>query len=848
MDTGVIIARAGGSMESDSSGSMVQGKDQSMSEAQVKAVLNDMQLQNPVIIICGDKNVGSPVKMPHKYCVLGWYKPTMVWTEKTAGRAKKDYVTVKYRFERLGLDSDKAAWYEPRDRRDLPSSEHVGAMEKHTCLDCNQESARIYLEGWFCLNSECASFWKLSDESAPTGPMNYDPAFLLHRTNWETEIEPYDVRIPPPDLGKTIGSHLSYINTRGIVCPKCGRCNPRYHFRGWVCDNVNSKCDWKLDAVQQPVTQTALHQPWDTFGNGPSLARNKHEPCVSVKVTSAFGYKVYTYRVDGINGKLVHAVSNKRINGEPDGPDEMFEELQVKDMGLERRRFKVERGSGSKAKAAKTASDVLTTPTKSPSMQNDQLPTPSSELQVLIPPSIGQDAGPKSVDAVAQLQSRRMEDDAGSAFQAAVLSTDVEIDAEAQPNGATDTAHSLAACVSDEESGAWASQPIRNALGAEMTAEAGAQAAESIKSSTAQTSIPREVEMVSTRSQATAGADVISADSEDQTTSAAAASPVSEHGDVAHRTAENCAEAELSADKADKVLNSPTIGAPILERADPNPQLTTKVAADMGMIAPTDEPVEPVDPSKAGTQPDEGGVETGDFMTAFSVNYGMPYKFVAGGASRSFEDAPRAARACRSRLQWAAKNLMKDPEGNTDFNEELIFAYLEGQKIEYHDDGEEGLGPCITTLSLGGSAKMSLRMKAKYHFGCSKTGVFNQEKPIPGSVKYDQRLKAWEELQTVSDRSEYQRRLKALPKGLGIYADRNKKAGDLVNITLNHGDIVVMDGYDIQKYLEHKVAPEGFLRFALTCRTVLPNHLKPGELPPYEVREDDFGYDGSNVL
>ena len=71
-----------------------------------------------------------------------------------------------------------------------------------------------------------------------------------------------------------------------------------------------------------------------------------------------------------------------------------------------------------------------------------------------------------------------------------------------------------------------------------------------------------------------------------------------------------------------------------------------------------------------------------------------------------------------------------------------------------------------------------------------------------------------------------------------------KKADDLVTITLGHGDIVLMEGYDIQKYLEHKVVPEGYLRFALTCRTVLEDHLKPEERSAYleeEGREADSG-------
>ena len=63
-----------------------------------------------------------------------------------------------------------------------------------------------------------------------------------------------------------------------------------------------------------------------------------------------------------------------------------------------------------------------------------------------------------------------------------------------------------------------------------------------------------------------------------------------------------------------------------------------------------------------------------------------------------------------------------------------------------------------------------------------------------------------------------------------------------------HGDIVLMEGDDIQKYLEHKVVPDAHLRFALTCRVVLENHLKPEERPGYIVGPDDYGYDGADLL
>jgi hypothetical protein len=273
-------------------------------------------------------------------------------------------------------------------------------------------------------------------------------------------------------------------------------------------------------------------------------------------------------------------------------------------------------------------------------------------------------------------------------------------------------------------------------------------------------------------------------------------------------------------------------------------------------------------------QPGEAGAR----MTAFGMNFGMPYKFIATGDSKSFEDAPAAVRAVRTRLNWAQRAFVNDESGYQDFNEELIFAYLEGQKIKYHDDGEKGLGPRIATLSLGAPATMNLRLKTKYFCQVSKTGsgIFTDEKPLPlpllescgyvsgraqkskatateaASVKkskdtYAARLAAWDELQDLrakGNMAAFRDRSKEIPKAIGL---GRKQADTLLSFHLTHGDIVIMEGEDIQKFLEHSVEPHGNLRFAMTCRTILSGHLPPDQLPPYEVLQDAEGYDGAGI-
>lgn len=629
LDEDIIICRAGGSMEQDQSGGMVQKKDQSMGEAQVLAILNDIAHQNPHIVICGNRNRGTKCEMPHQYSVLGWYKPVAVWEERTTGKGTNVWTTIKYRLERLGQAGEPVPWHAPTGSDLASLRTTTNPVLRQRCEDCEKAFDQVYLQGWMCLNSACVAFWKIDGFSAPSGNtgLDYNPDFLLSRAPvWGDERPPAPVRPPIPDVGNIIGDNLAYINTRGICCPKCGRCNSRRLFDRWVCEN--SACDFELRPQHRPVMPTHLHTPWDV---APTLVRNKVESDVHLKVEHKYGYKVCTYTFDGIDGCFIHAAATKEILGAPGGPDEMMANLQSEDLGLERRVFAVTKMSGGKKPEVTQAADLPL----------GALPSPPQEQQ--------------------------------------------------------------------------------NPIGADE--------------------------------------------------------------------AEELAKPKRTFDE-------------------------------------------------------------GDLMTAFSMNCGMPYKFVASGASRSFESSPKAVNDCRFRLNWAARMLLGKSKEDLDFNEELIFTYLEGQKIEYHDDGEDGLGPEIASLSLGGRAKMYMRMKAKHFVGCSKSGILTEEKPVPGSIggddMYRKRLAAWQELQTLkSDPTAYNRRRRELPKELDLYEKRAKKADDLVTVTLSHGDIMVMDGYDIQRYLEHKVVPEGYLRFALTCRTVLEEHLRPEERPGYVVLPDEGRYDGT---
>ena len=170
---------------------------------------------------------------------------------------------------------------------------------------------------------------------------------------------------------------------------------------------------------------------------------------------------------------------------------------------------------------------------------------------------------------------------------------------------------------------------------------------------------------------------------------------------------------------------------------------------------------------------------SGEILTNhFATNWGAPYKFVVTQSSRGFSEAPTVIVKALKRLTWAGEQALTDiGESFHPFNELLSIGYFEDCSIGFHDDGESTLGPTVATLSLGGSATMALRPKAKATMGNISRNAKGTKTPV-------------------------------------------------LRVTLDHGDMVIMHGSGVQQYYEHEVIPSGTLRFALTCRYVRPDTLE----------------------
>ncbi|TDL25966.1 hypothetical protein BD410DRAFT_716233 [Rickenella mellea] len=149
----------------------------------------------------------------------------------------------------------------------------------------------------------------------------------------------------------------------------------------------------------------------------------------------------------------------------------------------------------------------------------------------------------------------------------------------------------------------------------------------------------------------------------------------------------------------------------------------------------------------------------------FSQNSGVPYKYIAGtGNTTPFEHAPQAVNEALQLIKDRARLAVGK---SVDFNEVLSAAYMEKQKMSFHSDSEPGLGTVLSSLSLGSEALMHFRLRAK----------FKDVKRAKGHSQNE------------------------------------------LTIRLRHGDVLVMQGQDIQDKYEHTVVPTNF-RIAATARFI----------------------------
>lgn len=151
----------------------------------------------------------------------------------------------------------------------------------------------------------------------------------------------------------------------------------------------------------------------------------------------------------------------------------------------------------------------------------------------------------------------------------------------------------------------------------------------------------------------------------------------------------------------------------------------------------------------------------------FTCNYGVPYKHVVFMGTQPL-DPTLSPPPILSTLSLLSSRTLALLPGTASFNELYPVLYLTHQKMSFHDDGEPGLGPIVSSLSLGSTCRMKFRLKEKH---------------------------------------------------MHAFPQVEKRDRTVLDLPLRHGSVVVQDGEQLQKWFEHCVNPDGF-RIAVTARRI----------------------------
>lgn len=279
----------------------------------------------------GQGNSASPTKLPHYYNVLDWFHVTYVWCEVVDG-----VVCYMARLEKINLR--EMSWWAPKETALSEPDFNSPKAERKPCTACNVESKVIFQQGFACLNPQCSKYFEFSMPVDHT-ELKYSEVFLSERTQYSGP-EPGPILPPLPELeGEDFGYEERY--RKGIVCSKCQCCSRRLEWRRWECENTDMSCSFTHSVIQRPISVVdAIRQGNDADGDKVRVSRFICHASIKVKTASTKFYDICEYAIPNHENKSIgfvrHFKPRKVVNELPDGPNDLFMQLQTEDFGLQR--------------------------------------------------------------------------------------------------------------------------------------------------------------------------------------------------------------------------------------------------------------------------------------------------------------------------------------------------------------------------------------------------------------------------------------------------------------------------------------------------------------------------------
>ena len=278
--------------------------------------------------LLGAKNAHCPVKVPHRYNVLGLYHVTDVWSEKTNG-----WVMCRARFEMLDLSSPSWCGIQGAPLPPVSPDFTTKALVV-TCSSCHVPSKQVFAAGWTCLNEVCTQF----STGNGINQINriWNPAFINERNKWPADVKAPMAIKPAPPTAPLDGSLMetSLKAWKGMVCPVCGRSNSRIKWDEWKCGTDG--CHFEIPIQYHVVPRSELAPDHAFEAEGHSIPFDKClDPVVRTGAAFRGWWRELTFEISPGNF-VTHLIANQVINRQPGGADEMLESLQGEKLGLQR--------------------------------------------------------------------------------------------------------------------------------------------------------------------------------------------------------------------------------------------------------------------------------------------------------------------------------------------------------------------------------------------------------------------------------------------------------------------------------------------------------------------------------
>lgn len=239
------------------------------------------------------------------------------------------------RLEKILLNTK--SWWAPIDSQPLDPNRDINAIKTSAkvCISCKTISKEIYNAGWTCLNTSCASFFDFKKEVDDT-TLDYNKEFMAERTQYTGGLlDPLAPALLTDEfLQENGGFGVERWCKFGIVCPQCKGCSRRIEWRKWTCETPG--CGFTHSVLQRTMkVHNAISQSFN-------LDEDHHfkDPSIRFSQKNLGMYDVSEYIIPGQGGEVVgiirHFRANGIINGQPDGPNDLFHLMQEREFGLKR--------------------------------------------------------------------------------------------------------------------------------------------------------------------------------------------------------------------------------------------------------------------------------------------------------------------------------------------------------------------------------------------------------------------------------------------------------------------------------------------------------------------------------